>query len=54
MFPWSNYNRTKGAVKLHMLLDHDGYLPAYVLITEGKCHEMNVAVKLDDQLPPEF
>jgi hypothetical protein len=53
MFPWSNYNRTKGAVKLHMLLDHDGYLPAYVLITEGKCHEMNVAVKLDDQLPPD-
>lgn len=53
MFPWSDYNRTKGAVKLHMLLDHDGYLPVYALVTEGKCHEMNVAVKLDRHLPPD-
>lgn len=53
MFPWADYNRTKGAVKLHMLLDHDGYLPVYVVVTEGKCHEMNVAVELDSQLPPD-
>jgi hypothetical protein len=53
MFPWADYNRTKGAVKLHMLLDHDGYLPVYALVTAGKCHEMNVAVQLDRQLPPD-
>lgn len=50
MFPWADYNRTKGAVKLHMLLDHDGYLPVYMAITEGKCHEINIAMKLEDQL----
>jgi transposase len=53
MFPWADYNRTKGAVKLHMLLDHDGYLPVYVVISEGRCHEMNMAIKLDKQLPPD-
>src|SRR5580704_12367368 len=29
---------TKGAVKLHLLLDHDGYLPSFAVITEGKKH----------------
>lgn len=46
IFPWADFNRTKGAVKLHLLLDHDGYLPEYALITEGKVHEINVARKL--------
>jgi len=27
MFPWATFRRTKGAVKLHFTLDHDGYLP---------------------------
>lgn len=43
MFEWAEFRRTKGAVKLHMLLDHDGYLPTYALITEGKVHEVTVA-----------
>lgn len=46
IFPWADFNRTKGAVKLHLLLDHDGYLPEYALITEGRVHELNVAHKL--------
>lgn len=29
LFPWAKFRRTKGAVKLHLLLDHDGYLPTY-------------------------
>jgi hypothetical protein len=33
-------------VKLHLLLDHDGYLPSYAVITEGKVHEIQVARKL--------
>ncbi len=33
----------KGAVKLHLLLDHDGYPPEYAVITEGKRHEVRVA-----------
>lgn len=35
IFDWATYRRTKGAIKLHMVLDHDGYLPCYALITEG-------------------
>ncbi|MGD2089328.1 MAG: IS4 family transposase [Candidatus Aminicenantes bacterium] len=46
MFPWADYNRTKGAVKLHMLLDHDGYLPVFALVTQGRHHEVNVAHRL--------
>jgi len=30
-------------VKLHLLLDHDGYLPSFAVITEGKKHEVRVA-----------
>ena len=43
MFDWAKFRLTKGAVKLHLLLDHDGYLPSYAVITEGKTHEVRVA-----------
>ncbi len=43
LFPWASFRQTKGAVKLHLLLDHDGYLPAFANITEGKVHEINIA-----------
>ncbi len=43
MFPWATFRRTKGAVKLHFTLDHDGYLPLVLTITEGKCRETPVA-----------
>ena len=43
MFDWAQFRRTKGAVKLHLLLDHDGYLPSYAVITTGKTHEIKVA-----------
>lgn len=36
LFDWAKYKTTKGAVKLHTLLDFDGNLPAYVNITDGK------------------
>jgi hypothetical protein len=42
MFPWATFRRTKGAVKLHFMLDHDGYLPTVLVITEGKCRETPV------------
>jgi hypothetical protein len=51
LFPWARFRRTKGAIKLHMLLDHDGYLPTYCLITEGKTHDLHAAWVLD--LAPE-
>ena len=46
LFDWAKFRRTKGAVKLHLLLDHEGYLPQYAHITEGKVHEVNVLKKL--------
>jgi len=36
LFDWARYKTTKGAVKMHTLLDYDGHLPAYVNITDGK------------------
>ncbi len=47
LFDWAKFRRTKGAVKLHLLLDHDGYLPSYAVITEGKQHEVTVAKTLN-------
>jgi hypothetical protein len=46
VFDWARFRRTKGAVKLHLLLDHDGFLPCYAVITEGKQHEVQVARQL--------
>jgi hypothetical protein len=46
MFDWALFCRTKGAIKLHLLLDHDGYLPCFAVITEGKVAEIQVARQL--------
>jgi len=43
LFDWARFRQTKGAVKLHLLLDHDGYLPVFAHITDGKVHEVKVA-----------
>jgi len=43
LFPWAKFRRTKGAIKLHLLLDHDGYLPTYAYISNGKKHDLTVA-----------
>jgi hypothetical protein len=45
IFDWAHFRKTKGAVKLHLALDHEGYLPSYACITTGKVHEVNVARK---------
>jgi hypothetical protein len=46
LFDWAKYQRKKGAVKLHMLLDHDGYMPSYAVITDGKKSDIEVAKTL--------
>jgi hypothetical protein len=43
VFDWAHYRRTKGAVKLHLLLDHDGYLPSFAVISDGKVSDVEVA-----------
>lgn len=47
VFDWAKFRRAKGAIKLHLLLDHDGYLPTFCLMTEGRVHEINVARNLE-------
>jgi len=42
LFDWAKFRRSKGAIKLHMLLDHAGYLPQFLHVTDGKRHEVNV------------
>jgi len=47
MYDWAKFRRTKGAVKLHLVLDHDGYLPCFGLITDGKVHDVRAAHQMD-------
>jgi len=47
LFPWAKFRRAKGGVKAHVLLDHDDYLPSYVVITEAKTSDVRVAQTLD-------
>lgn len=49
LFDWAAYKRTKGAVKLHLLLDHQGYLPQFAVLTPGKTQEIEVARHLHFQ-----
>ena len=43
VFDWAQYKRAKGAVKLHMVLDHDGYLPSYAVLSDGKTADITAA-----------
>jgi hypothetical protein len=43
VFDWARFRRTKGAIKLHLQLDHQGCLPCWALVTEGKVHDVNAA-----------
>jgi len=42
IFPWADFRTTKGAIKLHVGLNHAGYLPEFVTITEGKDHDVTI------------
>jgi len=46
LFDWAKFRRTKGAIKLHLILDHDGYLPSFAVITEGNVSDVKVAHQL--------
>jgi hypothetical protein len=49
VFPWARFRRTKGAIKLHTLLDLRGNIPSFIAITDGKVHDVNIL----DVLVPE-
>ncbi len=46
MFPWAKFRTTKGAIKLHALLDHDGHIPSFVRVTTGSTHDVHQARNL--------
>ena len=48
LFPWAKFRKTKGAIKLHTLLDLRGSIPTFLSITHGKVHDVNV---LDELIP---
>jgi len=49
VFPWARFRHTKGAIKLHTLLDLRGNIPSFIHVSDGKFHDVNVL----DQLIPE-
>jgi hypothetical protein len=48
LFDWAKFRRTKGAIKLHLLLDHDGYLPSFAVITDGKAQGVYFVTRMKD------
>jgi putative transposase len=46
IFPWAKFRATKGAIKLHAAIDHDGYLPSFITVTDGKVHDVKMAPQL--------
>ena len=48
VFPWARFRKTKGAIKLHTLLDLKGNSPSFIAITPAKVHEVNI---LDELIP---
>jgi len=49
LFPWAHFRKNKGAIKLHTLLDLRGNIPSFIIITDGKVHDVNIL----DELVPE-
>ena len=47
LFQWANYKQQKGALKLHLLLDHDGYIPKLAVISDGNTADISVALEME-------
>lgn len=52
LFPWSKFGQTKGALKLHVQLDHSGHIPNFIVATPGFVHE-STAVRRSFDLSPD-
>lgn len=46
LFPWARFRKRKGAIKLHTLLDLRGNIPSFIVVTEGKVHDVNILDRL--------
>lgn len=45
-FPWASYRAKRGGMKMHVVLDHDGYLPAFVRVTKARLHDSKMVKML--------
>ena len=43
VFDWAKFRKRKGAIKLHLILDHGGHIPSFCVMTPGREHEIEVA-----------
>ena len=46
LFPWAKFRQTKGAIKLHAMIDLRGNIPAFLTITDGKVHDVKAAPQI--------
>jgi len=46
-FDWAHYNRSKGGIKLHLILDHDGHLPRFATLTTANFADISAAKSMD-------
>lgn len=53
VFDWAKYKKTKGALKIHCLLDHRGNIPSFAVVTEGRRHDVKVAKEVSLPLVPD-
>jgi transposase len=49
-FDWAHYNKSKGGIKLHLVLDHEGHLPCFASLTEAKVADITAAKAME--FPP--
>ncbi len=42
VYDWAQYKQTKGGIKVHTVLNHEGYLPCFAVITDGKASDVAV------------
>lgn len=42
LFPWAKFRKTKSAIKLHTLLNLQNNIPAFIHITDGSVHDVNI------------
>ncbi len=47
VFPWAEFRTTKGAIKLHVGLNHRGHIPEFVTVTDGKVGDVTVGRTID-------
>lgn len=53
LFPWARYRQTKGAFKIHALLDHCTTIPEFIIMSHGQVHELKIARQLTESISPD-